>query len=89
MDNLTLFDTLLPHHLCAPLIMETGVMGHMGNVACPILDLHSGRVVRHMSDWAHEQWSTWAMGHISIRGRVMGYMGDGKRGDGTHYHNDA
>ena len=34
-DNLTSFDILLPNHLCAPLLMGTGVMGHMGNVACP------------------------------------------------------
>ena len=33
--NLTSFDILLPNHLCAPLLMGTGVMGHMGNVACP------------------------------------------------------
>ena len=33
-DNLTSFDILLPNHLCAPLLMGTGVMGHMGNVTC-------------------------------------------------------
>ena len=39
------------------------------------------------------------MGHMSIRGRVMGHMGDGNRGDGNrgdghmgdgaHCHNNA
>ena len=29
------FDILLPYHLCAPLLMGTGVMGHMSNVAYP------------------------------------------------------
>ena len=29
------------------------------------------------------------MGHMSIRGRVMGHMGDGNRGDGAHCHNNA
>ena len=30
---------------------------------------------------------TWAMGHMSIRGRVMGHMGDGNKGDRAHCHN--
>ena len=33
---------LLLHHLCAPLLMGTGVMGHMGNEACPLLDGGNG-----------------------------------------------
>ena len=29
------------------------------------------------------------MEHMSIRGRVMGHVGDGNRGDGAHCHNNA
>ena len=60
----------------------------------PLLDLHGGRILGHMGNMAHEQWDTWAIGHMSIRGRVMGYMGDGNRSDGhmvdrAHCHNNA
>ena len=54
-DNLTSFDILLPNHLCAPLLMGTGVMGHMGNVACP-----PSRSTWGYSNGVHEQWGTWA-----------------------------
>ena len=57
----------------SPITHGNRVMGHMGNVACPLLDLYGGRV----------------MGYMSIRGRVMGHMGDGNRGVGTHCHNNA
>ena len=35
----------------------------------PLLDLHGGRVMGYMGNRAH-----CAMGHMSIRGRVMGHM---------------
>ena len=60
----------------APLLMGIGVMGHMGNVACALLDLHGSRVMGCMGNRPHEQWGTWAMGHMSTRGRVIGHMGD-------------
>ena len=34
----------------------------------------------HMGNRAHEQWDTWAMEHMSIRGRMMGHMGDRAHG---------
>ena len=36
----------------------------MGNVACPLLGLHGSRVKGHMGNRPHEQWGTWAMGHM-------------------------
>ena len=42
------------------------MIGHMGNVACPLLGLHGSRVMGHMGNRPHEQWGTWAMGHIAI-----------------------
>ena len=54
-DKFTSFDILLPHHLCAPLLMGIGVMGHMGNVACALLDLHGSRVMGCMGNRPHEQ----------------------------------
>ena len=47
--------------------MGTGMMGHIGNVACP-----PSRATWGYDNGVHEQWGTWAMGHMSIRGRVMG-----------------
>ena len=51
----------------------------MGNVACEILDLHGSRVMGCMGNRPHEQWGTWAMGHMSTRGRVIEHMGDGEQ----------
>ena len=42
------------------------MIGHMGNVACPLLGLNGSRVMGHMGNRTHEQWGTWAMGHIAI-----------------------
>ena len=42
------------------------MIGHMGNVACPLLGLHGSEVMGHMGNRPHEQWGTWAMGHIAI-----------------------
>ena len=47
---------------------------------CEILDLHQSRVMGCMGNRPHEEWGTWAMGHISTRGRVIGHMGDGAHG---------
>ena len=52
------------------LLMGTGVMGHMGNVACP-----PSRFTWGYGNGFHGQYGTWAMGHMSIRGRVMGQHG--------------
>ena len=60
--------------------MGTEVMGHVSNVACPLLDPHGGRIMWHMDNRAHEQWDTWALGHMSTRGSVIGHMGDGEQG---------
>ena len=65
------------------------MIGHMDNVACPLLGLHGSRVmgtwaIGHMRNGAQGQWDTWVMGHIAIimyRSRwgtwVMGRMGNG------------
>ena len=55
------------------------MMGHMGNVTCALLDLHGSRVMGNMGNRSHDQWDTWAMGHMSTRGRVIGHMGDGEQ----------
>ena len=54
-------------------------MGHMGNVACALLYLHGSRVMGYMDNRPHEQSDTWAMGHMSTKGRVIGHMGDGEQ----------
>ena len=72
LDNLTSFDILLPHHLYAPLLMGTGVMRHMGNVAYP-----PSRSTWGQDNGVHGQKGTWETRHMSTRGRVMGHMGDG------------
>ena len=75
-DNFTSFDILLPHHLCAPLLMGIGVMGHMGNVVCALLDLHGSRVMGCMGNRPLEQWGTWAQGVGWWGTGVIGHMGN-------------
>ena len=75
-NKLTSFDILLPHHLCAPLLMGIGVMGHMSNVECEILDLHGSRVMGCMGNRPHEQWGTWAQGVGWLGTWVMGNRSD-------------
>ena len=60
--------TYVPHYS-----WEQGWWGIWAMWHVPLLDLHGGRV----------------MGHISIRGRVMVHMGDGHMGDRAHCHNNA
>ena len=76
-DNLTLFDILLPNHLCAPLLMGTGWWGIWAMWHVPLLDLHGGTVMGYMSNRAHGQWAHEHKG-----------QGDGNRGDGAHCHNN-
>ena len=57
--NLTSFDILLPHHLCA-YSWEQGWWGIWAMWHVPLLDLHGGTVMGYMGNRAHGQWSTWA-----------------------------